>query len=354
MIKQITINNFQSHQNTTLKLTSGVNVIIGSSDSGKSAILRALKWVIYAKPKGDAMCSWWGGETGVCITFDDCEVLRTKNGNDNEYVLTIDNKPKSFRAFGNDIPNEITEAINIDEINFQKQGDAPFLISNTSGEVAGHFNRMANLEKIDNSIRFIQSEIKTTEQTIKFKKQEYSTKLQQYKQYNYISDVEIMVENIEDLETKKLEIQTKINILTSSIQSIEITDNKIKALQYTTTAFDDIMNIVALFERKNSLQDKVKTIHDNIVYFENLNKKIKWSEHYVNAEKPINDILKLYDERKEIKRDYKDLTAIIQTIKTHSDTIKEQEEKVIGLETKYKDNLPDTCPLCEQKIPHKH
>ena len=59
MIKQINIKNFQSHKSTQLKLDPGVNVIVGSSDSGKTAIIRAYLWVVDNRPLGNAFVSHW-------------------------------------------------------------------------------------------------------------------------------------------------------------------------------------------------------------------------------------------------------------------------------------------------------
>jgi len=47
MLKKISIQNFQSHKKTELDLVDGINVIYGLSQSGKSAILRALNWIIF-------------------------------------------------------------------------------------------------------------------------------------------------------------------------------------------------------------------------------------------------------------------------------------------------------------------
>ena len=52
-LKQITLKNFQSHKDSTIQLDRGLNAIIGPSDSGKSAIIRAIKWVLYNEPSGD-------------------------------------------------------------------------------------------------------------------------------------------------------------------------------------------------------------------------------------------------------------------------------------------------------------
>jgi exonuclease SbcC len=52
MITQLNITNFQSHVKSVLKLSPGINVICGPSDSGKSAIIRGLRWVIENQPTG--------------------------------------------------------------------------------------------------------------------------------------------------------------------------------------------------------------------------------------------------------------------------------------------------------------
>ncbi|HAA42512.1 MAG TPA: chromosome segregation protein SMC, partial [Ruminiclostridium sp.] len=51
-IEEIIIENFQSHKNTKITFKDGLNVIIGASDHGKSAIIRAIKWVLYNEPRG--------------------------------------------------------------------------------------------------------------------------------------------------------------------------------------------------------------------------------------------------------------------------------------------------------------
>ena len=58
MIKNLLLKNFQSHIDSKIEFDSGFNVICGSSDSGKSALLRALMWVIANRPSGDSIKNW--------------------------------------------------------------------------------------------------------------------------------------------------------------------------------------------------------------------------------------------------------------------------------------------------------
>jgi exonuclease SbcC len=71
MIDSLSIQNFQSHEKTELEFDEGINIIIGQSDSGKSAILRALNWVVNNKPNGEAFKSNWGGDTKVKIIIEE-------------------------------------------------------------------------------------------------------------------------------------------------------------------------------------------------------------------------------------------------------------------------------------------
>ena len=112
MIKRLTIQNFQSHKNSTFEFHEGLNVIIGKTDSGKSAIRRAINWVVKNKPSGNSIWSWWGGVTKVQIEFFDGNIVsRIKEGTKNLYVLN----DVEFTAFGTNIPQEIQDVINMND-----------------------------------------------------------------------------------------------------------------------------------------------------------------------------------------------------------------------------------------------
>ena len=51
---------------------------------------------------------------------------------------------------------EIEKALRMDDINIQSQHDVSFLISETPGKVAAHFNKIAKLDKIDKGLFRIQ------------------------------------------------------------------------------------------------------------------------------------------------------------------------------------------------------
>ena len=147
MLQKVTGQNFQGLKDVELSFSPGVNVIIGKSDTGKSAIFRLIEWVRTNRPLGDAFRSEWGGTTkGKIWTTDNRTIERVKGDKENSYQI---NDNQKMKAFGQNPPDEVFQALMLDEINVQSQDDPPFLLSNSAGEVARVLNQAASLQEID-------------------------------------------------------------------------------------------------------------------------------------------------------------------------------------------------------------
>jgi len=156
MIKIIALENFQSHAETRLDLAPGVNLVCGPSDSGKTAILRALRWLATNRPSGEEFRSHWGGDTTAVeiALYDGAEVRRFRSKGVNAYttVPVGDGDGHVFKAIGSDVPEPVVELLNLDPLSWQGQMDAPFLLSESPGEVARVLNEVADLDKIDTAV----------------------------------------------------------------------------------------------------------------------------------------------------------------------------------------------------------
>lgn len=174
MISSIRIQNFQSHDGTEIQFHPGLNVIVGSGDSGKTAVHRALRWAQSNRirqddrPMGDGFISRWAKKTsakGTVTLIDDCRVTVTKpegtctrfrdaarSKNDKEsngYLLN----GERFEAIGVGVPDAVSQWFNWSDVNVQKQHDQAFLISKGAGEVASFLNRTVRLDTIDAHIQ---------------------------------------------------------------------------------------------------------------------------------------------------------------------------------------------------------
>ena len=62
MIASVIIQGFQSHVDSLFNLSSGLTVLTGPTDSGKTAFIRAIRWVAFNEPVGDSFVNQAAGE----------------------------------------------------------------------------------------------------------------------------------------------------------------------------------------------------------------------------------------------------------------------------------------------------
>jgi len=150
MIDYVHITNFQIHWDLKIQFSSGINVIAGPSDIGKTAVLRALRWLVTNKPRGDSFRPWSGGKPCVEASFDQGSVIvRHSIG---RYDLKIGKTSQVFKAVGSGVPEPVRKALNVQELSWQMQMDPPFLVSDTPGEITRKLNAVCDLEVIDRTL----------------------------------------------------------------------------------------------------------------------------------------------------------------------------------------------------------
>ena len=70
-LRKLTVENFQSHEHSEVIFGPGLNVIVGPSDFGKLALVRALRWLFYNEPRGANFISAWARTCRVTVEMDD-------------------------------------------------------------------------------------------------------------------------------------------------------------------------------------------------------------------------------------------------------------------------------------------
>lgn len=154
MIERLSIAALQSHRGSELAFGPGMNVIVGSSDAGKSAVLRALRWVCENRPAGDGLVPHGGEEADVELSVDGVPVRRFKGKSTNAYQLA----GRELVAFGRGVPDEVSELLNVEDVNFHRQMDPPFLLTLSGQEITRYLNRMVDLDVIGASLKRAVSE----------------------------------------------------------------------------------------------------------------------------------------------------------------------------------------------------
>ena len=167
MLKKIQIHNFKSHVDSILEFVPGINVLVGSSYSGKSNILKSIFWNVKNEPLGEGIFRKGTEESLVSTEWEvdgnNFEVLRKRNKSENSYSIT---GMEPFTAFGTKPPKEISEAINILEVNIQDQHSPFFLIFETPGQIASYIRSVTGLSDIDMLSDNIASQLRKKESNL--------------------------------------------------------------------------------------------------------------------------------------------------------------------------------------------
>jgi DNA repair protein SbcC/Rad50 len=354
MITSLEINNFLSHKHSEFTFANGVNVLVGLSDSGKSAIMNALQWVIKNEPSGDSFRSWWGGATSVKIVIDNTyEITRIRNEKENGYVLLdlTKNEPEShFNAIKNGVPEEIADILNIDETNIQTQLASHFLLSNTPGEVAKHFNKVSKFDKIDFANSNINSWINSLNQDIKYKETELQKNTDTLSNFNYLEKVEIEVEVLENMQEQLANKQNqakKLSVICSALKKVQIEVNEYEELLQIETSINEIIQNI---EKQKKLELKQKQLKE---LYRTINKtlfEIQKNEKLIPAGKTIDTLLVLFKKYDSLLSEKNKLQRAINNIKITDEMFETSKKNYDKLHEEFKDNMPKICPLCNQTI----
>jgi len=148
---------FQSHKKVRVDFDQYATTFVGASDAGKTAVLRALVWVMLNRPNGIAFVKDGEKYSLVKIKVDGHWVTRKRGKGCNVYTLD----GKVYKAFGNAVPPDIATLLNVSDVNFQRQHDSPFWFTDTPGQVSRNLNQIVNLSVIDSSLSKIATEIRS-------------------------------------------------------------------------------------------------------------------------------------------------------------------------------------------------
>lgn len=227
MISKIRIRNFQSWESAEIELSPGLNVFVGSGDSGKTSMAsRAVRWVQENRiraasnaPMGDNYVSKWAKKTspkGAVTLLDDCEVTITRP--DGSYCRRFREAPKEkngkeingydlngerFEAIGVGVPEAVSKWFNWSEVNVQKQHDQAFLISKGSGEVASFLNKTVRLDDIDAHITAAASLLRAEKVNLDRLKEDQEAASKALEALVWVEGASTRLEALEALESSK-------------------------------------------------------------------------------------------------------------------------------------------------------
>lgn len=351
MIRSIHLHNIQSHKDTHLDLTEGVNVIVGLSDAGKSAILRGLLWLISGRPLGDSLKRRGAKEYFVTIELaEGTKITKKRNNTENQYIIEyVGKKPEVLNAVGHNVPSEIEQILNIDlHTQVQRQKARPFLLDESPGDVSRFINEIAHLTDIDEALKFLNSNIRQNQSEQKRIKENSDRLIEEYKSLWWVEKLLGFTEQIEIQENKLYHNQQKeviifecINKSESIIPALKICKAEASVLNIAKTLYNSHQ---AISSRKADLDKGHALIWKSKQQAETF-EIAKMQALFLKPAKAINE---KYSKIKAKKKVYFEFA----TLKNRAKTLIKEIEKCKDEKKRLLNQVPKICPECGQPIPH--
>lgn len=281
-IKKVELHNFQSHEYTEMEFDRGLNVILGNSDVGKTAILRAIKWALYNEPKGDYFIRQGEKDVSCKVTFSNGVVVeRLKTPSKNSYFLVdASGNEMRFEGFGIDVPKEITDVTNMYKVsldnsnnktilNIAEQLDGPFLLNDQASLRASAIGRLIGVNYVDDALRTVVRDNKRTNQEIVELIKNKENLKKQLDEFSYIKEYKEKFEKITRIRNKIKTLQDRLELISKLKENFD--KNRIE--------LEDVSNLVEKFKSLNQLEIIIPNLENSLLKknnFENyLNKILK-------------------------------------------------------------------------------
>lgn len=267
-IKNVELINFQSHNHTEIEFDRGLNVILGNSDAGKTAILRAIKWALFNEPKGDYFIRQGERDVSVKVTFSNGVVVeRSRTPSKNSYyLLDAEGQEMRFEGFGLDVPKEITDAIQMYKVsldnsnnkvilNIAEQLDGPFLLNDQASMRASAIGRLIGVNYVDDALRTVVRDNKRINQEIDNLRASKDEVKEQLKEFDYLKDYKDKFQKLSNIRDKIKELNQRLNLVSSLKE------------QYDQCNFEleKINNLLENFKNLNKIDSIIAIIEGNLI-----------------------------------------------------------------------------------------
>jgi len=349
-IDTIEIENFQSHAMSVVELSEGVNMIAGPSDSGKSSIMRLLRWVRDNRPMGFAFQSNFVGKDGStsgAISFSDGSwVVRRRSNTENCYEVSTSDGP--LEALRGDVPAEVSSVINIDDYCVQSQHDRYFLLQSTPGEVGRMLNEVVGIDIIDRVVKRADSLVRKANQGLQQTERDLALLGEELKDYEFVDALDKDTTQLEQLLGERDIKREERRELTRGILSADKLDNDI---DYYDTFLRLELESQEFFKEVSLLNDELRLrefLDSKLSLYEDLDREVQSFEDFILPEQAVIKLASMVRTHKKWLYDEQVVVGLVERSTSVDEEIEGLNYEIEVLEeelAKIKVQI-DICPFC--------
>lgn len=318
-MKKLTVENFQSHEQSELEFSPGLNVIVGPSDYGKSALVRALRWLFYNEPRGAEFIRVGANHCRVTVELDDgTRISRTRaRSGRNRYLLQRPGEEEQvFEGFGSEVPAEIVEASGIRkvfiddrhkvELNFGGQLEGPFLLAENAAVRAKVIGQLGGVHIIDTAQKSVSSDLRRMRSEENQLAQEIEKVTEALQAYDHLPQLEEKISRLEETILKLEELEKKLSVLSELELQWKYQESELKKLQILLEQLADVEEIEKLTGQLEASLSRFRELQQLAVELAEVENRLKQAELVLRETEQVSTAEKLAGEVEERFRRWKE------------------------------------------------
>lgn len=273
-IESLHLVNFESHKDTTIEFSpKGITSITGTTDSGKSSIVRAIRFVVSNEPKGSDFIRYGQKRASVRMKMSNgYEIVRTRtNSSAGEYiVIDPSGVATDFKGFGNDIPIEVLNAHQMPKVelatgvnrslNTAFQLDGHFMLSDSPLQRAAAIGRLTGVHLVDGAIKKNYADILSLSKDTKVSETIIQDMDSKIASLDWIKAKEMSLTFIEGLIIGAKSFESELNKLTSLSKERNLLRSRVSMYEIDLEGYDHLPVAEAMLNNADRLLLELSTL----------------------------------------------------------------------------------------------
>jgi len=210
------------------------------------------------------------GEAVVSVSIDAEKKRTQRKRSKSKNAYSIDGK--EFKAFGNSVPEEIENHLNVGTINFQCQHDPPYLFHASPGQVSRELNSIVSLDSIDLTLSRIVSVVRKTKASLEVTKERLSEAKREMDELRPIVTLKKEYESLVKQLVKQKEMEEKTNTLKGLVDSVHKLEDKLPK------EMPDVQGLKQKERRFSQARKQLQALKEQINKVKQLKIQMKWEQ----------------------------------------------------------------------------
>lgn len=363
-IKYVELENFQSHKKTRIDFNEkGLNTITGASDSGKSAIIRAIRWCLQNEPKGTDFIRNGANRVTVTVGFTDGSSItrsRTKSSA-GEYIIRDGNgNETTFKGFGNHIPIDIVNVHQMPKVelspgfekslNFSFQLDGHFLLSESPSTRAAVIGRLIGVHLVDDAIKEISKEIRQLTIATNASEKQIETIEEKLRAYDDLPMMEQKLLAIQGLIQSAQYVEKKIEELSSLYKTYKKETKMVSTLKKELTPYQYVDNGIIRIELAENKLKELNQLKNDLTIYKRYTNEINHLKKELNQYERVHDGIEQLKNMELLQQEILNLKSMLKDYDTANQEMKNIEHELMNYKELSKMKSIDHLELLQQEI----